>query len=826
MKQEILLNGVWEMRDDLLEFDPEQAALVDAQVEDWLAQPVPGDIHQGLIKAKRIAEPLLGMNSYACEWTEKRSWWLRRDFDLQASFFTSDCIELELNGLDSNAEIFLNGMHIGSHRSAFYPFVKDVRAWLHTGSNRILIRLSSGVEQVTEEDVAAMQIRTSTEAGNGRPERGDWRRAFARKPQYSWGWDWSPRVPTSAIGGDVRLRALSEATVRDVSLRPQRIDGGVRLSAQINVEGLHFYKTCQGAVTLKVISPDRRVFSASSGPCLLRSGLNHIDLAVEIPNPLLWWPNGLGKPHLHKVEVALECGAGQETFAQFEYGIRFLELETQPDFALHINGRKIFCKGANWIPADTIYARVSAARYARLVGEAAAAHFNMLRVWGGGLYEPEAFYTACDRKGILIWQDFMFACTPYPDHLDWFREEVRREAEFQTRRLSRHACIGLWSGSNENNWGFDEWWKEQTRSGAWIYNHLLPEVVRRNDPGVPYWNGSPYGGAHPNSAEVGDRHHWFDAMMNPDMNKRITPEIYDQVDARFISEFGYIGACSKETTLHYLDGQPAEESSPAWQHHTNTFEKLTVRAGIQKHYTDPEKLDLDQYLLYSGLTQGLMYGYALDALRANPRCHGGLFWMFADCWGEVGWTIIDALQKRKPSYYFVRRAFQPLRLILRPYGFNELHVTAANDLAEDQNFELEYGYVTLDGLDREVQRTPVCARALSRTRVLRFSRGPHGSMEGLWYARIAGANCQASLFRALDFRNLKRIGAEVKWEMDEAQQTIKLESNTYAHAVQILLPPGYYPEDNYFDLLPGETRLVGVAGKSALSRAEIQLSWI
>ena len=835
MQQELSLNGVWELHDDIIAFDPGQAARVTGLTDGWVAQPVPGDIHQGLIDAKIIAEPLLGMNSYACEWTEKRSWWFRRSFEVSAEFLAAEAVELELNGLDCNAQIYLNGLHIGSQRSAFYPFVRDVRQNLHAGSNQLLVRLSAGVEQVSEADVDALIVRTGTEAGNGRPERGDWRRAFARKPQYSWGWDWSPRVPTTAIGGDVRLRALSGSVVRDVALRPAQsaMQGeSVILHATVLVEHLHFYQSGEGSVRLRVSAPDGRAFQAESGTQLLRSGLNHIDLSVEIPSAQLWWPNGLGKPDMHRIEVELETAAGREAFPAFDYGVRFLALETDPDFALIINGKKIFAKGANWIPTDTIYARATAERYARLVGEARAANFNMLRVWGGGLYEPEAFYAACDREGILLWHDFMFACTPYPDHLDWFREEVRKEAVFQTRRLARHACIGLWSGSNENNWGFDEWWHDQARGGAWIYNQLLPEVVRQNDPGVPYWNGSPYGGTRPNSAETGDRHHWFDGMMNPDMQRRITPEIYDEVDARFISEFGYVGACSLETTLAYLDGQAAEESSPAWQHHTNTFEKLTVRAGIAKHYRDPAGLDLEHYLLYSGLTQGLMYGYALDSMRANPGCHGGLFWMFADCWGEVGWTIVDYTLRRKPSFYFVRRTFEPLRLILRPEGAETIRVIAANDLAEEQTFELEYGYVRMDGHSGprpsgDVRRERVHAGGLARTEVMRFSREANSRTAGLWYARVIGLDTQASLLRATDFRQLERPAARVDWsvKLQPGGALVTVEAAVYAHAVEVQLPKGAQAEDNFIDLLPGERRVIRVWG-DGLTEKDVHVRWI
>ena len=827
MKQELLLNGVWELHDDLLAFDPDQARRVNAMSEGWIAQPVPGDIHQGLIAAGKIQEPLLGMNSYACEWTEKRSWWFRRKFEVSPEMLQSEQVELELNGLDCKAEIFLNGVQIGSHPSAFYPFVRDVLPWLRAGTNQLLVRLSAGVDGVTEQDVDGLVVRTGTEAGNGRPERGDWRRAFVRKPQYTWGWDWSPRVPTTAIAGDVRLTCLTGAVIRDAQPRVFRHGETVYLQVTVVVEKLHFYRTGQGDVSLHVSCPDGRSFDAHSGPRLLRSGLNHIELGVEIPQAVLWWPNGLGKPDLHRIGLVLETAAGYEEYPSFNYGIRFLELETAPHFALRVNGKKIFSKGADWIPTDTLYARASAGRYAALVDEARAANFNMLRVWGGGLYEPEAFYAACDRDGILLWHDFMFACTPYPDQLEWFQDQVRKEAVYQTRRLARHACIGLWSGSNENNWGFDEWWHDQARGGAWIYNQLLPEVVHQNDPGVPYWNGSPYGGDHPNSAEIGDRHHWHDGMMNADMQRRITPEIYDEVDARFISEFGYVGACGLETTLQYLDGQPAEESSPAWQHHTNTFEKLTVRAGIAKHYADPAALDLEHYLLYSGLTQGLMYGYSLDSMRANANCHGGLFWMYADCWGEVGWTIVDYYLRRKPSFYFVRRTFQPLRLVLRPAGSAAIRVIAANDLPEQQDFELEYGYIRLDGRAGDVRRERVSVPGLARVEVIKIERGDQPAEEGLWYARVVGLETQASLFRALDFRQLRKPAAEVTWSVQLTQggALVSLSSEVYAHAVELRLPDGARPDDNFIDLLPGESRVLRVRAEG-LKEADVQVRWL
>ncbi len=575
---EISLNGTWELRDEALSAGLQMARRITQSNEGWIDQPVPGDIHQGLAAAGRIQEPLVGLNSFDCRWTEGRSWWFRKRFLLPAGMLQAEVVELELNGLDSNAEIFLNGEHIGSQRSAFYPFIRDVKNWLQDGENILLLRLSAGVETVSEADVDAADgalIDSSL-----LPERGESRRVYARKPAYTFGWDWSPRLATTAIGGDVRLRGMSEACLRHVTLRPEWTDlKEMRVQVTVEVERFHYYQTGNGRVEVSLTDSDGCRFIAFQDG-LLRSGMNYIDLTLSIPEPRLWWPNGMGEQHLYRVEASLETEDGRVETPAFDFGLRFVELETQGCFAFWVNGERVFCKGADWIPADALYARASPERYERLVQEAQAANFNMLRVWGGGLYEPEAFYQACDRYGILLWHDFMFACSPYPDHLEWFRQEVVREVDFQTRRLQRHACLAVWCGNNENTWGFRDWWHDKTRGGAWIYNYLLPRAVRTNSPEIPYWNSSPYGGEAPNSQEVGDHHLWHQIMMNPEMEKRITPEEYDHNPALFVSEFGYVGACTQETMAEALGGAPFDIASKVWQHHTNTFEKNTVLAGV------------------------------------------------------------------------------------------------------------------------------------------------------------------------------------------------------------------------------------------------------
>lgn len=825
MCREISLNGKWELRHEILGCDvPATAERLSAVRDGWLAAPVPGDIHQALITAGVIKEPLLGLNSFDCRWTEDRSWWYRKTFAAPAGWRSADGVELELNNLDSNAEIFLNGVRLGSHRNTFRPFVMDVKPRLRPGRNVLLVRLTAGVEAVADADLDGPDgVRAGTEAGNGRPERGDARRTMVRKPQYSFGWDWSPRLATTAIAGDVKLRLLKGACIRHIQIQPFRHgDDEVLLKAKVTVDQFHFWKTVDGQVTLSVIGPDGRNHAAEwTG--LLRSGANHIAFTIALKNPPLWWPNGYGGQPLHRIEAAVSVGGEAARFPAFDYGIRFVELDTAKGvFAVRVNGVKVFCKGGNWIPADALYARTTPAKYEALVREARAANFTMLRVWGGGWYEPEAFYEACDRHGIMVWQDFMYACAPYPDHLDWFRAEAEREADYQTKRLRRHACLAVWSGCNENNWGFKDWWQERTRGGAWIYNDMLPDVILRNCPEIPYWNGSPYGGdVSPNDAAVGDRHHWQDCMMNADMQKRITPEEYDKCLSLFISEYGYIGAPVRETVETYLAGAEMDRKGKVWQHHNNTFEKNTVDVGIRKHYKDPEGLTLDEYFLYSGLCQGVMYGYSLESFRSRADCHGGLFWMYNDCWGEIGWTIIDYYLRRKPAFYFVRRALAPVRLILRAAG-NEILVIAANDTLQDVDLELDGGYLSFDGRTSALRRSRTTARAAARTEVCRFRRGKHDPAAGLWIAWPVGrAEVVPAIFRALDYRQLRPGPARLtaRWV---GGNTVEVRAKTFAHAVHLDLPSGAVPADDYFDLLPGEVRRIKVQSARALAAGRIR----
>jgi beta-mannosidase len=281
------LNGTWQLHDEPLSTDAQAALHVALLAEEWIPQPVPGDIHQGLMDAGRIKDPLLGLNSFDCRWTEDHSWWFRRHFDTDPEWLTNDKVELELNGLDANASVFLNGVHLGDHKSAFYPFIADIKHHLRKdGANTLLVRLTTGVETVTPEQLKALGAPVSTEAGNGRPERGDPRRAYVRKPQYSFGWDWSPRVATTAIAGDVKVRTWNVACILDVHLWPERAGKAVHLHVTVTVDSWHHFSTSTGTIKLAILDEAGHALMAEK-TVLLRSGLNFVEFDLPMAAPLI-----------------------------------------------------------------------------------------------------------------------------------------------------------------------------------------------------------------------------------------------------------------------------------------------------------------------------------------------------------------------------------------------------------------------------------------------------------------------------------------------------------------------------------------------------------
>lgn len=827
----IPLNLDWLMTWEPLTCEARDFIQVRMKQTNWLQTHLPCDVHMPLIEQGIITEPLLADQCFASEWTEQRSWWFKKSFVLSEEQLSFDQIRVTFEALDAEADIWLNDIYLGHHRSAFYPFSAEIKAKALLGVNQLFVRVTSGLELFSEQDIAWVHEAKVVYENEQIGKRGDNRRAMVRKPQYVYGWDWGPRVATCGIVGDVTLEFNNSIQIRDVHVSTQGIDAAsanAQLSIEFELDNLHPFQTVETELELELLFGSEQIVLIQAEYCL-RSGLNYITLPVEVANAKLWWPNGMGAQPLYTIRASLQLKGHRVEYPAFLFGIRKLclnmeKLQSGIDeraFTFEINDVPVFSKGGNWIPADSIYARVSDQKYESLLKEAKEANFNMLRVWGGGIYEKDIFYEKCDEYGILIWHDFMFACAKYPDNLAWFRHEVEQEIEYQTRRLRNHCAMALWCGNNENHWGFDEWWNNTEAAefygGSICYNEIAPRIVKRNCPDIPYWNSSPYGGEHPNGSQSGDTHHWNDCTMNEVMEKRITPEEYDKVSAKFVSEYGYIGPCRRSSIEAYHNGQPLDRTSKVWQLHNNTFERELVLAGINKHYLNSEQLEIDDYLLYAGLCQGLMLGYSLEAIRSKPFCAGALFWMYNDCWGETGWTIIDYYLIRKISYYYVKRAFAPVLLILRQQD-GLIQLTAINETSDSIKQVLEYGLIQYDGSGNQSKQLNMELPPYSRGIVLEWASEAYDPTHSCIYVKaVASSNSielNPAILRADVFRRISIPDAQLKIDqieiIDGKQIRFTVSSRFFAHAVHFNLDEAIRLSDEYFDLLPGEQREITV----------------
>jgi beta-mannosidase len=514
-----------------------------------------------------------------------------------------------------------------------------------------------------------------------------------------------------------------------------------------------------------------------------------------------------------------------------------VELDTSPGrFQFIINGQPLFMKGGNWIPCDSLYGRIAGEKVERLVEEAAQANFNCLRIWGGGRFEMDDFYDACDRLGILVWQDFMSACAPLPAHEDWFVDEFRREAEHQIRRLRSRACLLVWCGNNEvggmYGW-FSDRFKGEIDPGWKLYHRLLPRLLDDLSPHVPYWPTSPYGGREStDDPKVGDDHHWV--VMRPEKEYWSDPFYWNSAEIPiFNSEYGYGGPCCIESTRQYLDTDEPNLFEETGRQHTNSFYDIPrVNWSIREHYRDPSDLSLEEYILLGGLCQGLNLGYSLESLRANQQTMGGVFWMYDDAWGENGWTIIDYYLRRKIAYYRVMRSLAPQRLVLRRGGQafggadDEVVLLVLNDSGRRLDGRAELGYMRYDGSAQSMKEIEFSVEPRSKALVGSAPVPDRGELEpGTIMAIPDGKELlEPVIWEHCRFRKLCLPEPDIRitqLRKSGEDLDLTLRCDVFAHAVHFSLGAEYGLSDHYFDLLPGVSKEVRISDGAALESSAL-----
>jgi beta-mannosidase len=838
----INLNGTWSVRPQPVACIGE-AGLAQALEAGggWLPAVVPGEIHLDLIRAGKMAEPTVGANMPECRWPETQSWWHRTHFELSEGFLKHEGVSLVFDGLDLYAQVFLNGKLVGEAADAFVPVIYEVKPFLQEGQNELVVRLTAGSELA----------RDATPSGQGKPwasnsavdgsipnpiQPGDpyghrlWNgRRWLRKPQFTYGWDWVDALPNIGIWRGVRLEARSFAVLHDLRLDTLLQDGQVMLEMDAVVENLHPWSERPCLLELEITPPGSSQPLHRRYPVAAVPGRNRVQDTFPVPEARLWWPNGMGDQPLYHVtaKVTGTSGALQDQ-RQFSIGLRTIQIDRAPlpagsRFLIKINGQEMFCRGANIGPHDPILARITDEKYMRLVEDARDAHMNMIRINGCSIFEAPAFYDACDRAGILIWHDFPLTDISYPDEDRDFVMAVRDEIETALPLLRHHPSIALWCGNNENTWFFVMNNPDLDRpldiGGQKLYYQVLPDICAHLDPRRPYWPSSPCGGEHPNSELEGNCHWWFPFFMSPDINRRIRHEVFDECQARFVTEYGVIGPCHLDSIQEYLAPEEQQPGNFAWQLHTNMHEKETMAAAIRLHYTDPQPLGVPEYVLYGQLFQSLIHEHAMEALRFRKNdpaddCQGALIWSYSDCWGETGWSILDYYLRRKASYYGLRRACRPVKVIVRRRG-DRLVTRLVNDTLQPVIATLEYGWHRLDGMHKVFDTRTVIAPPNSMLEIgeaLLPSAVEKDPREWIYAAVLSenGQRVDQSIWTLAPHRELV-LPEPVITAHALANGEVEVSSPVYCHAVHVEDHGRELISDNWFDLLPGVAHRVKLA---------------
>ena len=599
---------------------------------------VPGTIHTDLLNNNLIEDPFYSDNEKRLQWIANYDWVYQKEFIFNNK--DGEKYNLVFDGLDTIADIYLNDTLIGQTKNMFVQYKIAVPNKLKNGKNKLKVLFRSPNKFSEDEEFKYTKLPVALKSS----------RVYIRKAQYSFGWDWGPVFTTSGIWKDVYLEKINKAEIENVGFNTLSIDGNeaeVEIKTKIN-KG----REANLKLQIKFEHEDQIIQDE------MNLNETHDVIKLNIPSPKLWYPNGEGEQNLYNLSLQLLNTENEIVDEKIKIvGIRTIELidekEGKPDFAFKINGKVIFCKGANWIPADTFLTRVTDEKYFDLLEKAKNANMNMIRVWGGGIYEKDIFYEYCDQLGLLVWQDFMFACGSYPEHEE-FIENIKEEVSQNINRLQYHPSIAIWCGNNENEWG---WYQQQDSSykemsGYKIYHSVIPKILNELDPKRPYWPSSPFGKEKdPNSQKSGNTHQWdiWSGWID-----------YGEVKndkSLFVTEFGFQGPANINTWKKALHKKNRRIQDEIFEFHNKQVEGPE---RIMKFLSAnlPIKTKWKDYLYLSQLNQGLALKTCIEHWRANESTNGSIIWQINDCWPVTSWSIIDSESTPKMSYYFVKNVFK------------------------------------------------------------------------------------------------------------------------------------------------------------------------
>ena len=788
---------------------------------EWLPAKVPGCVHTDLLDNRIIEDPFYRTNERQLQWIDKLNWEYQTQFTVSTEILNMKRHRLVLEGLDTYAEVYLNGKKLLQTDNMFRCWKVEVDDTLQqTNELRIAFR-SPVIEDVPKYNALEYHLPAVNDQSDV-GELGEKRISiFARKAPYHYGWDWGPRFVTMGIWRPVYLLGWNDAIIESIHFKQNNVsDKKAEIETVFEISS-EKKQTLRLKLTEK---NDNTIYIDKS--IQLKPGCQLINFPIEIKNPRLWWCSGLGEPYLYLFNTELYGGHTKIDEKAIRVGIRSLKVIREKDkigrsFYFELNGIPVFAKGANYIPNDNFITRVPHSHYDHIIRSAVDAHMNMLRVWGGGIYEYDIFYELCDHHGILVWHDFMFACSMYPGDKNFF-DTVQHEIVDNVKRLRNHACIALWCGNNENDmiWNLpnESGWKKQfdpkTADKIWadyrkLFYDMIPSILKEVDPKRFYWPSSPlaeYDERASYTTKSGDMHYWGVWHSKEPFEK------YKEHPARFMSEYGFQSFPELASVKPFALPEDWDiDSEVMAAHQRSGIGNQRIKMYMERDYHLPDNFDHMLYMSQVLQAEGIKIGMEAHR-RGKPYCMGSLFWQINDCWPAASWSSIDYHGRWKALHYFAKKAFAPV-LISPDLTEEVINVSLISDLPEPVNCRIELQLmdftgrilweselkITLDANDNRIifeTRLKDLTGSNEINRIMLYcgcyENDLHLSENILYFERI---------------KNLELPKPEISFEIAEIPSgyRLNLSSNTLVKNLYLSSKNhNVFFADNYFDLLPGK----------------------
>ena len=792
-----------------------------ARLTNWYPATVPGVVHTDLLQNKIIEDPFFRLNERGLQWIDKEDWVYETCFTLAADMMRKENMELVFEGLDTYADVYLNDECILKADNMFRCWSIPVRQYIREENNILKVYFHSPVKiDVPKWDALPYQYPASNDQSENGGLFNKKISIFARKAGYHYGWDWGPRLVTSGIWRPVYIRAWSDLRINDVFIEQKEVGAGRAVIAG-HVE-LDADKDMDGVLVTITDEATGRVLGEWQAD--LKRGTNRVTVDFVLHKPKLWWSNGLGEPFLYRFRTDIIAGGELLDSKTERVGIRSLKVVHQPDkdghtFYIELNGRPVFAKGANYIPSDNFLPRVTPENYKRTILDAAGVNMNMLRVWGGGIYENDVFYDLCDEYGIMIWQDFMFACSMYPAE-GALLDNIHQEAVDNVKRLRNHACIALWCGNNECQdawlgWGWKCEIERQNKEYAdkiWAqyrqqYHVTLPGVVREYAPGTFYWPSSPFAFEGEMSGTTdGDRHYWSV------WHGKAPISDYDSEKSRFFSEYGFQSFPEFESVKRYApypeDWDIRSEVMMSHQRGGDHANGL-IETYLLNEYKKPR--DFRAFLYMNHVLQGDAIKTAIESHRRQmPYNMGTLFWQHNDCWPVASWASRDYYGRWKAQHYYVRKAYDDI-LISPVVEGDDLKVYAVSDRLENTSGRLQLQVCQFDGTvvhhwDKSVGISGNDSRVCFSAPLAKLLEGAD---RGTVYVRVDYTDKSGRVYHnnyCLDKQknmNYPKVDLQTEVRSIEGGYEVTVSTDKFARAVCLSVADNESVySDNYFDVQP------------------------